>query len=489
MDPATPEEGRSPGPSDPPPGPVLDFYLFEKARALQNAGFADQAEACYRQLLERDPKSVKALNNLGVLLEIQKRTPEAEAVYRRALTIDPNAAPVHYNLAHALHADGRLEEAERGYRRSLALDPGSFAAHFNLGRLLHRQRRHEEAAACYARAAGVAPGSTEALTGMGEALFAGGRLLEALAAFTSANESDPDNALGHFHVAKTLAVLRRHEEAERHYRRAIELDPAAVAAREHLVHVLDVTGRRDEAVAALADWRLRMPDDAVAAHLLAALSQVEVPVRASAAYVRSAFDAFAEDFESTIAQLGYRGPELIGAALVAAGVQPAAALDALDLGCGTGLVGRVLRRYARSLVGVDLSPAMLAEAARAAIYDELVERDLVMLLEERTEAFDLIAAADTFIYFGALDAPFAGAAKALRTGGRLIFTAERLEGAGEEPWRLTSTGRYAHAERYVREALERAGLTVARGEPAVLRKEGTQAVSGLVVTAQRQSAI
>jgi len=487
MEPATPEEGSGPERPNapPPPGPVMDFYLFEKAKALHHAGHFQLAEECYRQLLERDPRSVKALNNLGTLLEGQKRTTDAEAAYRRALEIDPNAAPVLYNLAHALHTDGRLDEAERNYRKSLGLQPGSFATLFNLGRLLQRQRRFDEAAECYRRAAEIAPGSTEALTGMGESLFGRGRFLEALMAFVNASTSDPQGAIGHFHVGRTLDVLDRPDEAEPHYRRAIELDPREAAPRLHLVRLLDRVGRRDDAVAAMAEWRLRMPDDPIAVHLLAALSQVEVPLRASAAYVRTAFDSFAENFEATLAHLGYRGPELIGMGLAGEGVEATGALDVLDLGCGTGLAGHVLRPYARRLVGMDLSPAMLAEAARAQVYDELVEGDLVTLLDERVEAFDLIAAADTFIYFGALETAIAGAAKALRPGGRLIFTVERFEPAGHEPWRLTSTGRYAHAERYVREVLERAGLTVARVEPAALRQEFGMTVAGLLAAAQR----
>ena len=37
-------------------------------------------------------------------------------------------------------------------------------------------------------------------------------------------------------------------------------------------------------------------------------------------------------------------------------------LDVVDLGCGTGLFGRLLRQRARKLTGVDLSPNMLKVA-------------------------------------------------------------------------------------------------------------------------------
>ena len=44
----------------------------------------------------------------------------------------------------------------------------------------------------------------------------------------------------------------------------------------------------------------------------------------------------------------------------------------LDLGCGTGLGGAAFRAVADRLVGVDLSPAMIAQAAAKDLYDRLV---------------------------------------------------------------------------------------------------------------------
>ena len=49
------------------------------------------------------------------------------------------------------------------------------------------------------------------------------------------------------------------------------------------------------------------------------------------------------------------------------------ALEVLDAGCGTGLAAPLLGPYARRLVGVDLSGAMLEQARALPQYDELVE--------------------------------------------------------------------------------------------------------------------
>lgn len=68
-------------------------------------------------------------------------------------------------------------------------------------------------------------------------------------------------------------------------------------------------------------------------------------------------------------------PALDLLAQVPDGLPPGAVVD---LGCGAGAAGPALRaRFGdRLLVGLDASPAMLAEAAAAACYDRLVEADI-----------------------------------------------------------------------------------------------------------------
>jgi len=490
----TPPEPRDPepAPENPPgaampPGPVLDFYLFEKAKAFQQGGNFVQAEECYRQLLERDPKSLKALNNLGILFETQKRTLEAESFYRRALEIDPNASGVVYNLAHALHVDGRLHDAEQLYRRVTTLDPMSYSAYFNLGQLLQHQQRLEEAELCYGKAAEIVPESTAALSCLGETLYELGRFEEALSVFERSAESDPNAASEQFRLGRTLAALGRFEPAAAAFRAAVALDPASTAARENLVSALLALERRDEAVQVLAEWLFRSPGHAIATHLLAAVSGLEVPARASDAFVRETFDRFAPGYDAMLERLSYRGPVLIGMALAQGGAPPNGDLEVLDAGCGTGLCATVLRSYARRLTGVDLSPGMLARAGRLELYDQLVEREIVGWLAGQAGAFDLIVSADTLSYFGALEPVLAAAAAALTPGGRLVFTIEHLAGGDDADHRLEPTGRYSHAEPYLRRALEAAGLAPRLVLRGVLRHEGGQPVGGLVVLAERKA--
>ncbi|HSB79369.1 MAG TPA: methyltransferase domain-containing protein, partial [Candidatus Methylomirabilis sp.] len=175
-------------------------------------------------------------------------------------------------------------------------------------------------------------------------------------------------------------------------------------------------------------------------------------------------------------------------ALAAALPPPASALDILDAGCGTGLCAPLLRPYARRLIGVDLSPGMLAKAAERHAYDDLVKAELTEFLGRQTEAFDVIASADTLCYFGALEPVFCPAAKALKPNGLIAFTLEDAGDEGAGLHLLTPDGRYAHARSYVQGVLGAAGFAVHSVAFAVLRKEGGQPVAGHVVVARKQCA-
>jgi len=196
--------------------------------------------------------------------------------------------------------------------------------------------------------------------------------------------------------------------------------------------------------------------------------------RAPEGYVRAVFDDYAEEFDAhLLRRLDYRAPNLVRAAIARSGVSVPAVT--LDLGCGTGLCGPLIAPLASWLGGVDLSRAMLDEAARKACYDELIEADLLDDLADREGQLDLCVAADVLVYFGDLRPVFAGVARALRPGGRFVFT---VEVGPQSSWRLGRSGRFSHSRDHVERSATSAGLTIVSVEAAVLRTEAEQPVQG-----------
>ena len=96
----------------------------------------------------------------------------------------------------------------------------------------------------------------------------------------------------------------------------------------------------------------------------------------------------------------------------------------LDVGCGTGTFARRLvdANPAQSVVGVDVSPGMLAHARR-----KLGSAPNVRLAEAQAEAlpfsaaaFDVVVSASALHYVGRPDMALAEMARVLRPGGRLV---------------------------------------------------------------------
>lgn len=203
-------------------------------------------------------------------------------------------------------------------------------------------------------------------------------------------------------------------------------------------------------------------------------------------YVEALFDQYAAKFETALVdRLGYQVPDLldglIEAAMAELGIIRFA--DAVDLGCGTGLMGVRLRDKVDALEGIDLSAAMIAETTRKGIYDRLEKAELVAFLQRRAGRADLVTAADVFIYCGALPPVLAAVVPAMAPGGLLAFSLEAHE--GEEAVFLRPSLRYAHGVEATRQALAEAGLAILRFEPAVLRQDRGAPIAGLLIVARK----
>lgn len=418
---------------------------------LHRQGRLDEAEKLYRAVLEYRPRSADALHYLGLLLFQIDRGIEGLALIRRALEEDPAYAAAWNNLGNVLDRQGDDAGAEEAWRRAIEIEPTLADAHANLAVALRRK----------------------------------GELAESEASARRALAVNPKHPEGWLQLGKALRWMDRMEEATEAFRRAAELTPQNAAVLHPLVRALARLGKKEEGARLLREWLVTRPDDAEARHFLAAFGGIETPARASDAYVTKLFDTFADVFDKNLQNLRYSAPERVAEALEDAMGPPSGSLDILDAGCGTGLCAPFLRRHARRLEGVDLSSKMIARAKDRGGYDALHVGELTAHLGEAGGVFDAVVSADTLCYFGDLAPACVAAARALKPGGVLIFTVERATPEETEAgFAIRTSGRYAHAERHVRDALAAAGFEPPRLGVAPLRTEYGQPVEGFVVTAR-----
>ncbi|MGW0665161.1 class I SAM-dependent methyltransferase [Streptodolium elevatio] len=138
------------------------------------------------------------------------------------------------------------------------------------------------------------------------------------------------------------------------------------------------------------------------------------------ARVRDGYDAVAEEYQARIGdELAHKPLDraLLGA--LGESVGPGAAIA--DLGCGPGHVAGWLAARGARVVGVDLSPGMVAVGRREHPAAEFRQGDLLRLPAADRE-FDAAVAFYSLIHLaaGELPAAFAEARRVLRPGGLLL---------------------------------------------------------------------
>jgi cytochrome c-type biogenesis protein CcmH/NrfG len=100
----------------------------------------------YRMRVEKDPKDIEAMVQLGNANLALKRFDHAKDWYERALKIDPTRADIRMDLAIALRYLGKPDDAIAELNRVLAKDPKNAAALYNLGIILLEDKQDQPAA-------------------------------------------------------------------------------------------------------------------------------------------------------------------------------------------------------------------------------------------------------------------------------------------------------------------------------------------------------
>jgi predicted TPR repeat methyltransferase len=407
-------------------------------------------------------------------------------VQRECLTIlagDPDDAEAHHLLARTSTFAGQPLLAIGLCERAIAARPTDPHYRVSLATALRAAGDSAGAADQLAVARSYGIDALDRAMEAGMLALAVGDAPGAVEDFERAAGLDPDEVYAQIGLVLAHTAVGDERFARAGMDAARALTPDADTVPSTWARTLGGLGRVEDGVLFLRLAEKAGFDDPELPHTMAALTGDRSVSRASDEWVTSHFDRFAADFDKRLrGRLEYRVPEVLEGLLRAALPADARPLDVVDGGCGTGLCGPLLRPFASTLIGIDLSPRMLERARQTGAYDELVVGELVAGLRARPASCDVVVMADVLIYFGDLDELLDAAAVALRPGGMVVWSAERNEG---DSWTLERTGRYAHSAGYLRVAAARAGLEVAHIDECTCRLEKRAPVAAYVGIFQR----
>jgi predicted TPR repeat methyltransferase len=447
-------------------------------------GRFDTAARTFAAALSLMPENPDLWRDLASVYSASDRDEQALTAIRMSLELDPQSAQSWQTLASVADRLDDIEMAEGAYRRTVALNPKAAAAHLGLGLLLFRKKHYAEALAAMQVSVDLDPVNGLAHFALGHLSFIASDFTRCARAFDEAARLtfplDPAARQKRARAMTFQAMIEgRVQEALQDYPAVAgeDREDLDIVARDAF-SVLSASGHL-EAAAEVGRMRLaEKPDDPVRRYLLDAVlgrSMTAAPVE----YIESYFDQFAPQFDSKLLEtLQYNAPRQMTKLLASRRTR---FKHMLDLGCGTGLAAQELLAFGPTLVGVDISSGMLAEAAKRDGYTELVKSEAVAYLETTPSHFDLIFAADSLIYVGDLGPLLRAAAGAMVPGGLFALSIEVAPG---NSFTLQPSGRFAHSLEYLEATA--ADFVILEAMESKIRLEAGRPVSGLYVILERR---
>lgn len=429
--------------------PDIPGFHNNLANTYKALGKPSEAQKHYLEALKLKSPYPEVLNNLGRLFYQQGQIRKAVEYLQKAVREDPDAVDAHYNLANCFAQTDRLMEATTHYQQVLKLRPDHLGALHNLGITLTALKNFKEAQPLLEQVVNREPNNLDALFHLGIIEATHQNMDKAIQLYQQVIALDPNHAHAHHNLATVFLHKKNPEEALKHYQKAYKLNPL----------------------------------NKTAYHMIQALEGKTSEEGAPSEYVRALFDQYAYNYDEHVKQqLDYNVPSQLRQALLPQVQKMVEPWRVLDLGCGTGLCAPYFRDIAVKLFGVDLSPNMIEVAHAQGGYDSLIIKDILSFLNDTSEDFQLILAADVLVYFADLSSFFELCHRRLTPPGLLAFS---IETTTDKPYELRSTGRYAHQLDYVKTLGQQHGFTVLTCEQVMLRKQEDEPVHGAIVIMQQ----
>ncbi len=256
---------------------VLGVLTWQQTHIYRNL------ETLWRDTLAKNSTCWLGHNNLGLVLEKQRKTAEAEWHYREALKLNADYPEALNNLGSILLAQGHKSEGMDCYLRALKINPNRIDTLNNIGTALLDDGSLDEAEEKFRKALQIHPNSAETLNNLGTALVAKGQYPEAIACYEAALHLKPDQAEIHWNLGNALAEIGKSDEAVLQLRRVIEIEPGNAKAHNDLARALADDGKGDEAMAEI-EAALRLSPGYAEAHynrgsLLSAADRTEEAIK------------------------------------------------------------------------------------------------------------------------------------------------------------------------------------------------------------------
>lgn len=232
------------------PNARAEFHL-SLAEAWQERGQPPKAIPLYREAIRRNPRLLRAQQNLGAALRRAGQLAEAVDLLKRAAAVAPNEFATWHELGLAYRALGNTKEAAAALQKAIAINPDMPEPHSNLGILWLTTGETARAEAAFREAIRIQPDFADAHNNLGNLLSGTGDFPQARLHFETSLRLNPAHARTRYNFAMALGRTREYDEAQKQLEESLRIDPELADARLVLAQMLAAKGQMQAAISHL----------------------------------------------------------------------------------------------------------------------------------------------------------------------------------------------------------------------------------------------
>lgn len=438
-----------------------------------------KAQSHLEKALTTDPSHTEANFNLGLLL-INSNKYRATEHFNTALNQDPNHQPARFHLAQLYHLDKSYRKALPHYEIILEQYPNHPDCLEKTALIYLEMNEHEKAQELLEKAFSIDPKIPEIHHNLACIYHHKKDYQRAVEHWLKHIETTGDHET-HYNVGVCYLYLGRYEDSTDHLFHVLKNNPHHYHALVNCGAVFLQKGQPLLAIEYYERAQKIKPTESIG-FVLSALSQKSAPQNSPASYVTDLFDHYAFHYDQHLCDvLSYQVPKRLESLIPEVLNWKEQSQKALDIGCGTGLAGNVMRPYCNQLCGIDISENMLSIARKKKIYHTLLCADMNNHDLPKSH-YDWVMMADTLPYFGNLSGIFYKVGTTLLPGGIFMFSIEKQHG---QDYHLTPTARFAHHPSYIQKMSQQYGFGIIHQENIALRTQQNQFIEGLIYVLEK----
>ncbi|MBN1767870.1 MAG: tetratricopeptide repeat protein [Prolixibacteraceae bacterium] len=180
---------------------------IQLAKLYKLTGRLSESENTLTGLLEKNPKSLAALNNLGTLyIELNKHD-EAISLFKKALALNPNMGTAHKNIGLIELKKGNIREAENSLLQAYKFLNSDTELILELIQLFAQQNKHQKAVALANHTLETAPDNTQLMMLAANSNMLLRKYEKAATQLKRVLQIEPDNTQAFYQLARCNADL------------------------------------------------------------------------------------------------------------------------------------------------------------------------------------------------------------------------------------------------------------------------------------------